>query len=103
MYLVSSKVYKKLTASRKPPLKIKRKLPQNDFDKWIKLSWKLREEDVTHKAQLKDIAKFMKQILPEPSVQKFVRITSPVKRQESLPNAAAEIDPKNQTSKLTMT
>ena len=34
-------------------------------DKWIKMSEKLREEDVTRKAQLKDIAKFMKRVLPE--------------------------------------
>jgi hypothetical protein len=53
MYLVSSKVYKKLTASKKPPSKIKRKLPQSDFDKWIEMSRKLWEEDVISKAQLK--------------------------------------------------
>ena len=29
------------------------------------MSEKLREEDVTHKAQLKDIANFMKRVLPE--------------------------------------
>ena len=72
MYLVSSKHYKKLTAAKKltatkkPPSKIKRKFPQSDFDKWIEMSGKLREEEVTRKAQLKDIAKFMKQVLLEP-------------------------------------
>jgi hypothetical protein len=72
MYLVSSKHYKKLTAAKKltatkkPPSKIKRKFPQSDFDKWIEMSGKLREEDVTRKAQLKDIAKFRKQVLLEP-------------------------------------
>jgi hypothetical protein len=50
MYLVSSEVYKKLTVSKKPPSKIKRKLPQSDFDKWIEMSGKLREEDVIRKA-----------------------------------------------------
>jgi hypothetical protein len=32
----------------------------------MKLSRKLRDEDVTRKAQIKDIARFMKQVLPEP-------------------------------------
>jgi hypothetical protein len=35
------------------------------------MSGKLREEYVTRKAQLKDIAKFLNQVLPEPPVQKF--------------------------------
>jgi hypothetical protein len=60
MYLVSSKHYKKLTSTQKPPSKIKRILPQSDFDKWIKMSGKLREEDVTCKAHSKEIAKFVK-------------------------------------------
>ena len=80
MYLVSSEHFKKLTPSKKPPSKIKRKLPQGDYDKWIKMIRKLREEDVTRKAQLKDIAKFMKQVLPERPVQRFERITPTVKR-----------------------
>ena len=52
-------------------MKKRRKLPpQNDYDNWIKMS----EEDVTGKAQLKDIAMFMKRALPEkpqPTVPKF--------------------------------
>ena len=75
-------------------------MPQSDFDKWIKLSGKLREEDVTRKAQLKDIAKFMKQFLPEPAVQRFERITPSVKRRESLPTAAAEMTPKKTKFKI---
>ena len=94
MYLVSSKHFKKLVPPKKTPSKIKRKLPQSDYDKWIKLSGKLREEDVTRKAQLKDIVKFQKQVLPEPPVRRFERITAPVKRREYLPTAAAEIAPK---------
>jgi hypothetical protein len=66
MYLVSSKHFKKLTASKKPPSKIKRKFPQSDYDKWIKMSGKLREEDITRKAMLKDIAKFMNKFCPNP-------------------------------------
>ena len=58
MYLVSSKYFKKIHTSKKTPSKIKRKLPQSDYDKWIKMSGKLRKEDFTRKAQLKDIAKF---------------------------------------------
>ena len=80
MNLVSSKHFKKLTAPKKTPSRIKRKLPQSDYDKWIKVSGKLREEDVNPKAQLKDIAMFTKQVLPEPPVQRFERITAPVKR-----------------------
>ena len=101
IYLVSSKHFKKLTEPKKTPSKIKRKLPRSDYDKWIKLSGKLREEDVTRKAQLKDIEKFMKQVLPEHPVQRFERITPPVKRRESLPTAPAEIAPKNRNSNLT--
>jgi len=80
MYLVSSKLFQKLTATNKLPSKIKPKLPQSDYDKWIKLSGKLQEEILTRKAQLKDIAKFMKQVNPEPPVQRLEtreRITPP--------------------------
>jgi len=47
MYLVSSKHYKNLTATKKSPSKIKLKLSPIDFDKWFKMNGKLREEDVT--------------------------------------------------------
>ena len=74
-------------------------MPQIDYDKWIKMSGKLREEDVTRKTQLKDIAKFMTQVLPEAPVQRFEtreRISPSVKRRVviSLPTAAAENTPK---------
>ena len=61
------------------------------------MSGKLREEDVTRKAQLKDIGKFMKQVLSAHPVQRFERITPPVKRRvvESFHAAAAEITLKN--------
>ena len=39
---------------------------QGDCDKWIKISAKHREEDVTSQVQLKDIAKLKKNVLPEP-------------------------------------
>jgi len=95
LYLVSSKSFKKLAAPKKPPSKIKRKLPQSDFDKWIKLSGKLQEEDATLKAPIKDIAKFVKQVPPEPPVQRFERITPAVKRWETLPTVVAEINRNN--------
>ena len=94
MNLASSKVYKKLTATKKPPSNIKRKLPHSDFDNWIEMSGTLREEDVIRKAQLRVIAKFMRQVLPEPPVQRFDRITPSMKRRESLLTATAEIAPK---------
>jgi hypothetical protein len=50
---------------------------------------------MSRKAQLKDIAKFMTQVLLEPPVQRFEKITPAVKRRESLPTATAEIAPKN--------
>ena len=71
MYLVSPKPFQKLTATKKPPSNIKRKLPQSDYDRWIKLSGKLREEDVTRMEQIKDIAKVMKQVLLNPPVKRF--------------------------------
>ena len=79
MYLVSSELFQKysLAVTNKSSSKIegRRKLPplQSDNDKWITMSERLREEDVTSKAQLKDIANFMKQFLPEPTVQRFER------------------------------
>jgi len=51
------------------------------------MSGKLREEDVIRNAQLKVLANFMRQVLPEPPVQRFERITPTVKRGESLPTA----------------
>ena len=49
--------------------------PQSDYDKWIKLSEMLREEDVTRKAQVKDIAQLMKRVLPEtPSSEILKRV-----------------------------
>ena len=62
------------------------------------MSERLRDEEVTLKAHLKDIAKFMKNVLPEPTDQRFEtrnRITPPsfpVKRQvvEFLPSTPAE-------------
>ena len=42
---------------------------EHDYDKWIKMSEKIREDDVTGKAQTEDIAKFLKQVLrPHPTV-----------------------------------
>ena len=94
MCLVSSKHYNKLTATKKPISKIKRKLPQSDFHKWIKMSVKLREEDFTCKAQLKDFAKFVKEVLPEPPVQRFQGISPTLRQRESLQSAVIEITPK---------
>ena len=45
--------------------------PQSNYDKRIKMSERLREYDVTRKEQLNEIAKFMKQVLPQPPVQRF--------------------------------
>ena len=65
------------------------------------MSERLREEDVTRKAQLKDFAEFMKHVLPETPVQKFEtrnRITTPpsvpVKRRvvESLPSTSRALE-----------
>ena len=73
--------------------------PQSDYDKWFKMSEMLREDDVTSKTLLKDIEKFMKNVLPETPVPKFEtrdRITTtpfsvPVKRRvlEYLPSTSA--------------
>ena len=53
-------------------MKKKRKLPsQRDNDKWIKMSEKIRDVDVTGKAHLKDFAKFMKRVLPETTQTSF--------------------------------
>ena len=65
------------------------------------MSEKLREEDVTRKAQIKDIAKFIKRVLQQPTVPKIekrdrINTTSPhsvpVKRRvlEFLPSTSAE-------------
>jgi hypothetical protein len=96
MYLVSPqhfqkcKLATKIGANSESPLpskkgehkKSKKLPPQHVYYKWIKMSKKIREKDVTRMTQIKDIAKFLKQVLPEPpqpTVQKFesrVRITT---------------------------
>ena len=48
-------------------VKIKKRTYNNKehaYDKWIKMSKQIREEDCTRKAQTKDVAKFLKQVLP---------------------------------------
>ena len=100
IYLVSSKIFQKLAVL---PSKIKRRRKlstgQSEYDKWIQMSERLREEDVTRIAQLKDIAKFMKHVLLERPIQRFESrnpITAPpvpVKMRRvvgSLPFAAAD-------------
>ena len=37
---------------------------EHDYDKWIKMSKKIREEVVTCKAQTKDFANLLAQVLP---------------------------------------
>ena len=48
--------------------------PQSDYNKWIEMIEKLREEDVTGNAPLKDTAKFVKHVILEPSVQSLKRM-----------------------------
>ena len=54
MYLVSPEIFQKLAVTNKIPSKLKRRRklppPQSDYDKWIKMSEKFREEDVTRDA-----------------------------------------------------
>ena len=77
MYLVSPKIlqrYKharsKVEAKKRERVKKKKKMRRNlssqsDSDKCIMLIERLREENVTRNAQLKDIANFMKTVLPQ--------------------------------------
>jgi len=46
MYLILSNIYQKRTATKKllPKIKRRRNLQQSDYDKWIKMRGKLREE-----------------------------------------------------------
>ena len=37
---------------------------EHDYDKWIKMSKNIREQGFTRKAQTKDVANFLKQVLP---------------------------------------
>ena len=81
MYLVSSELIRNTSERQKKrnipsSYKTKRKKLQSQraYDKWITMSKRISEEDVTRNAQLKDIAKFMKNVLPEspkPIVQKL--------------------------------
>ena len=66
MYLVSPKLFRKLTETINQPSNISGNCRRVISIRWIRLSGKLREEDITHKAQLKGIVKFMKQVLHEP-------------------------------------
>ena len=68
MYQDWSKHFQNFAATNKPHSKIKRKLPQSDYDNWIKIRGNLREENCTRKAQLKDIANLLKQVYPNPLI-----------------------------------
>lgn len=58
--------------SKKWERKKKNLSSQHACDKWVKISKKFREEEVTLKAQIKDIAKILKQVLPpQYAVPKF--------------------------------
>ena len=46
-------------------------MPESNYDKWIKMSEKLREKDVSRQTQTNDITKYMKRVLPEPSIQRL--------------------------------
>ena len=59
MYLVSPEQFKRCAG-----VKTKKCNKEHDYDKWIKMSKKIREEDVTRKAQTKNVANFLKQVLP---------------------------------------
>ena len=59
MYHVSPEKFKRCAG-----VKTKKRTKEDDYDNWIKMSNKIREEDVTRKAQTKDVAKFLKQVLP---------------------------------------
>ena len=87
MYLISSEHFQKhaLAATNKSPLPSKTKRrsnlsPQSDYNKWIKMIERLREDGVTRKAPLKDIANFVKHVLLQTTFQIFQtpgRITLP--------------------------
>jgi len=91
-----------LSLKKRERRKRKKLPPQHAYDKWIKMSKRIREEDVTRKAQLKDVAKFLKQLLPSPTVQNFESrdrfTTTPpsvaVKRRavKSLPSTSAAVE-----------
>ena len=83
-------------------VKKRRKLPsQSAYGNRIKMSERLREEEVTRKGHLKNIAKFRKHVLPETIIPNFEtrdRIITPpsvlVKRRllESLPSTSAAVE-----------
>ena len=58
MYLVSPEQFKRCAGVKKNNEK------EHDFDRWNKMSKKIWKQDVTRKAQTKDVAKFLKQFLP---------------------------------------
>ena len=45
-------------------MKYNTKEKEHDYGEWTKMSKKIRGEDVTRKAQTKDVANFLKQVLP---------------------------------------
>ena len=63
IYLVSPEKIQKCTGVKK--CRKNKSSPERDFDKWIKISNNIREEDVKRKAQTKDIGKFLKNVLPD--------------------------------------
>jgi len=66
MYLVSSEHFRKLTATKSPvQTKAEEEIAAVRL-RWVKSFGKTKAK---REGQLKDIAKFMKQVLPEPTVQ----------------------------------
>jgi hypothetical protein len=81
----------KNTSSRR---KQKNNNKEHDYDKWIKMNKKIREEDITRRAQNKNVAKFLKHVLPTPPtvvVPKFERKLIIFESRERTPPVKQEV------------
>ena len=65
IYLFSTEQFQKCACVKNKIITKKKSPSEHDNDNWIKMSKTIREEDVTRNAQTKDIAKFLKLVLPD--------------------------------------
>jgi hypothetical protein len=76
MYLVSEDQINKTKTDQNPPktkkVLTRKKIQQHDYDKWLQMRDKIREDEIRHKNQIKAIADFLQKVLPQQQHSKKV-------------------------------
>jgi hypothetical protein len=100
MYLVSEdqlnkdqKPAKKVLASKRGPPPTRNKKQQHDYDKWLEMREKIREDEIKHNNQLKAIADFLRKVLPQSSEKVSIKSVqdNPGKRKLSFAPSSEDV------------